>query len=59
MSFDDLFRAEYPGLVRTVAPIVGPAADAEAGRRDLMMGFVSSAVLLVLAAIAIRQTSTA
>ena len=28
-DFDDAFRAEYPGIVRVVAPIVGSVADAE------------------------------
>lgn len=30
MSFDEAFRAEYPGVVRVVSPIVGSVADAEA-----------------------------
>jgi len=28
-DFDDAFRAEYPGIVRVVAPIVGSVPDAE------------------------------
>jgi RNA polymerase sigma-70 factor (ECF subfamily) len=28
-TFDDVFRAEYPGIVRVVAPIIGSTADAE------------------------------
>ena len=33
-SFDEAFRAEYPGVVRVVAPIVGSVADAEAVVQD-------------------------
>ncbi len=33
-SFEDAFRAEYPGIVRVVAPIVGSVADAEAVTQD-------------------------
>jgi RNA polymerase sigma-70 factor (ECF subfamily) len=33
-SFEDAFRAEYPGVVRVVAPIVGSVADAEAVVQD-------------------------
>jgi RNA polymerase sigma-70 factor, ECF subfamily len=33
-SFDDAFRADYPAVVRVVAPIVGSVADAEAVAQD-------------------------
>jgi RNA polymerase sigma-70 factor (ECF subfamily) len=33
-SFDDAFRAEYPAVVRVVAPIVGSRADAEGVAQD-------------------------
>ncbi len=33
-DFDDAFRAEYPGIVRVVAPIVGSVADAEGVVQD-------------------------
>lgn len=33
-SFEDAFRAEYPGIVRVVTPIVGSVADAEAVTQD-------------------------
>jgi RNA polymerase sigma-70 factor (ECF subfamily) len=33
-NFEEAFRAEYPGVVRVVAPIVGSVADAEAVVQD-------------------------
>jgi RNA polymerase sigma-70 factor (ECF subfamily) len=36
--FDDVFRVEYPGLVRLLVPIVGSAEDAEAIAQDAFVG---------------------
>ena len=33
-SFEELFRVEYPALVRTIAPIVGSTAEAEGVVQD-------------------------
>jgi RNA polymerase sigma-70 factor (ECF subfamily) len=33
-TFEDAFRAEYPGIVRVVSPIVGSVADAEGVVQD-------------------------
>jgi RNA polymerase sigma-70 factor (ECF subfamily) len=36
-TFDETFRAEYPGIVRVVAPIVGSVEDAEAVVQDAFL----------------------
>jgi RNA polymerase sigma-70 factor (ECF subfamily) len=36
-TFEDAFRAEYPGVVRVVSPIVGSVADAEAVAQDAFL----------------------
>ncbi len=33
-TFEDAFRADYPGIVRVISPIVGSVADAEAVAQD-------------------------
>lgn len=36
-SFEEAFRAEYPGIVQVVSPIVGSVADAEAVAQDAFL----------------------
>ncbi len=37
LTFDETFRAEYPGIVRVVAPIVGSVEEAEAVVQDAFL----------------------
>src|SRR5687767_12130417 len=36
-TFDETFRAEYPGIVRVLAPIIGSVEDAEAVVQDAFL----------------------